>query len=132
MDIHRLLNIPRRPRYLPPASPRTPIREKAPTTTRTDRIRIKTALDWATPRTISKRYGYTIRQIHTARDSQITPRKKGRYGRKPVISREKALEIKEWLLSSPSHRHISFHHLLAFTPDLQLLEYRFEAIRTAM
>ena len=84
------------------------------------------------PRTISKRYRYIIRQIHTAKDSQITPRKKGRCGRKPAISREKALEIKEWPLSSPSHRHVSFHHLPAFAPDLQLIEYGFEAIRTAM
>jgi hypothetical protein len=80
MDIHRLLNTPERPRItttLPPASPRTPRTPRTPSrrprareTTRTDRIRIKAALDWATPRTVWRKYkeeyGYTLRQIRTA------------------------------------------------------------------
>lgn len=133
MDIHRLLNSPDRPRILPsiPPTPRTPsIRRCAPATTRSDRIRIRTALDWATPHAIEKKYGYTIQQIHTARDNPITPQKK-RCGRKPKISHDKAEELEEWLLASPSHRHVSFHHLAAFAPELGLQGYGSEAIRTA-
>ena len=141
MDIHRLLNTPQRPRTsnLPPdpRSPRTPCptrRLRACKTTRTDRIRIKAALNWATPRTVQRKYadeyGYTLRQIRLAQQGSITPKRK-KCGRKALIPIEKAREMKAWLLSDPSHRHVSFHHLSAFAPELGLYGYGYEAIRTA-
>ena len=36
-----------------------------------------------------------------------------------------------WLLGSPSHRHISFHHLPEAAPELGLQGVGYEAIRTA-
>ncbi|PMD43874.1 hypothetical protein L207DRAFT_508660 [Hyaloscypha variabilis F] len=143
MDISRLLNTPTRPRIttnLPPVPliPRTPTRKRQPRateTTRTNRIRIKTALDWASPRTVRKKYkdeyGYTLQQILDARRQPLTPRKKGNVGRKPTIPAEKVAKLKEWLLSNPAHRHVSFYHLPTYAPDLGLQEYGFEAIRTA-
>ena len=128
MDIHRLLNTPR-------PSLSTPTRPYARETTRSDRIRIKSALDFATPRTVHQRYinqyGYTLRQIRLAKTQPNTPQRAKHCGRKPIISMEKAQEMKAWLLSDPSHRHVSFHHLPAYAPELGLQEYGFEAIRTA-
>lgn len=105
MDIHRLLNTPDRPRIRPnlpptPPLPQTPsTRQHARETTRSDRIRIKTALDWATPRTVWRKYhdkyGYTLRQIRLVRDYPITPQKKGKVGRKPTIPEEKVAQLKE-------------------------------------
>jgi hypothetical protein len=72
MDIHQLLNSPNRPRIAPslpliPPLPRTSRKQRARETTQTDRIRIKTALDWGTPRTVWKKYKdkyrYTLWQI---------------------------------------------------------------------
>jgi hypothetical protein len=140
MDIRRLLNSPDRPPIrpnLPLIPPRTPpTRPRARETTRTDRIRIKTALDWGTPHKVWRKYkdtyGYTLRQIlKTQRRSTITPQKKGKVGRKPVIPAEKVAQLKEWLLANPLHRHVSFYHLPAYAPELGLQEYGFEAIRTA-
>jgi hypothetical protein len=143
MDIHLLLNSPRPTRILPPptapiapSTPRRPARNTYSTeTTRTDRVRIKSALYFATPRTVHQRfkdvYGYSLRQIRFARDYLETPQRVGSCGAKPAISIEKAIQMKEWLLSDPSHRHISFHHLPTYAPDLGLQGYGFEAIRTA-
>jgi hypothetical protein len=39
--------------------------------------------------------------------------------------------MKAWLLSDPSHRHVSYRHLPTFAPELGLEGYGFEAIRTA-
>jgi hypothetical protein len=72
MDLHRILN-PLRPQRIAvllhsPRTPRTPIRKsRIREITRSDRIRIKTALEWATPRSVWRRYkdeyGFTLRQI---------------------------------------------------------------------
>ena len=140
MDIHRLLNTPIRSRVssTPPTTPRAPHtplkRSYARETTRSDRIRIKAALDWATPRSVWRKYRdkyhYTLRQIRLVRDYPLTPQK-NHCGRKPVIPQEKVVKLKEWLLSHPSHRFVAFQHIPSFAPDLQLSEYGFEAIRTA-
>lgn len=140
MDIHRILNTPNRPPIRPnlpptPPFPRTPTRPRAKETTRSDRIRIKTALDWGTPRIVWRRYkdiyGYTLRQIQDTRRVPITPQKKGKVGRKPTVPEQKIAQLKEWLLADPAHRFVSFHHLPIYAPDLELQEYGFEAIRTA-
>jgi hypothetical protein len=48
--------------------PQTPQKKYAPHTTRSDRIRIKTALDFnIPPHEIQKKYGFTARQIQLAK-----------------------------------------------------------------
>jgi hypothetical protein len=138
MDIHRLLNSPRTPRALRPATPTpcTPTKKAySQETTRSDRIRIKSGLKFATPRTVYRtyrdEYGYSLRQIQFAQTQPDTPKRSKRCGRKPVIPIEKARELKEWLLSDPAHRFVPFHYLPTYAPDLGLQGYGFEAIRTA-
>ncbi len=55
--------------------PQTPQKTQyAPTLTRTDRIRIKTAFDFnISPEKIRKKYGYTIAQIQRAKTLRLTP-----------------------------------------------------------
>jgi hypothetical protein len=135
MDIHRLLNTPRYLHVQPSRPPLSmPTRLYARETTRSDRIRIKSALNFATPRTVHQRYidqyGYTLRQICLAKTRLNILQRAKRCRRKPVISIEKTQEIKAWLLSDPSYRHVSFRHLPAYTPELGLQDYGFEAIRT--
>ncbi len=81
-------------------------------------------------RKYKEEYVYTLRQIRIAQQNPVTPRKKD-YGHKPTIPIEKAKEMKACLLSDPSHRHISFHHLPALAPELGLQGYKYEAIRSA-
>jgi hypothetical protein len=139
MDLHRILNTlrPQRIAVLPhsPRTPRTRIRKsRARETTRSDPIRIKTALEWATPRSVWRRYkdeyGFTLRQIRLVQQNLITPQKKTKVGRKPTIPAEKVTKLKEWLLANPVYRYISFYNLPTCTPELELQEYGFEAIRT--
>ena len=67
-------------------SPQTPQRRYSSPLTRSDRIRVKTALDFNVPfYKIRAKYGFTDRQIQLARDTlRLTPQKK-RYRRKPII-----------------------------------------------
>ena len=114
-----------------PEPPQTPTRSYACCTTRTDRIRIRIPLDWVIPRTIRWKYGYTLRQIRTAKESPLTPQKKGKCGAKTSIKTPKRRELVNWLLRSPSHRHMSFGHIANFVPELGLEGYGIEAIRAA-
>jgi hypothetical protein len=67
--------------------PQTPQKQRAPPTTRSDRIRIKTALDFnISPERIRQKYGYTISQILRAKTSRLTPQFKARCGRKPKVN----------------------------------------------
>jgi hypothetical protein len=67
-----------------PQTPRTK-GPYAPTLTRSDRIRIKTALDFnVPPDAIYKKYGYSLSQIQRAKYSRLTPQVHRR-GRKPII-----------------------------------------------
>jgi hypothetical protein len=70
-----------------------------------------------------------MRQIRLAQIQQ-TPRK-DRCGRKPAISKAKAEEMKRWLLSSPSHRHIPYRNIPRLAPELELQGHSEVAIRTA-
>ena len=76
---------------------KTPRRERALPTTRSDRIRIKTALDfghsWAE---IEKKYGFTQRQIQYASESQITPQGH-RAGRRPLLKTPQRRRLEQWL-----------------------------------
>jgi len=112
--------------------PQTPKREYAPTLTRSDRIRIKTAFDFNhCPESIHKKYGYTISQIERTRHSRLTPQVHRR-GRKPFINTPTRHSMEQWFLKSPSRRHIAFKHIPALAPpELGLQGYGEQAIRTA-
>ena len=60
----------------PQEAPQTPQKERSLCTTRTDRTRIKIALDFGIPHAlIRERYGYTERQIKWAKNVQLTPQR---------------------------------------------------------
>jgi hypothetical protein len=113
--------------------PQTPQKQRATPTTRSDRIRIKTALDFnISPERIYKKYGYTISQILRARNSRLTPQYKAHCGRKPKINTPTRHRLEKWLLESPSRRHVAFKHIRELTPlELGLQDCGEEAIRTA-
>jgi hypothetical protein len=67
--------------------PQTPQKQHVPPTTRSDRIRIKIALDFnVSPEKIRKKYSYTISQILRARNSRLTPQYKAHCRRKPKVN----------------------------------------------
>jgi len=112
--------------------PQTPKKQYAPTLTRTDRIRIKTALDFnISPEEIRKQYGYTISQIQRAKSLRLTPQVHRR-GKKPLIKTPTRHRLEQWLLESPSRRHISFRHIGTLAPpELGIQDCGPQAIRTA-
>lgn len=129
MDIQRLLNTPQR---RSPSPPLTPQKQSAPATTRSDRIRIRTALDFGhKPGEIQSKYGYTLRQIQWAKEHRNTPQKHRTGRQKPKINTPKRQRLQQWLLESPSHRHVSFRSIPEVAPELGLQGYGVEAIRTA-
>jgi hypothetical protein len=75
-------------------TPQTPRRQLNPLLTRSDRIRIKTALDFNILfYKIQDKYGFTINQIRTARDApRLTPQR-NRCGRKPKITTPKRRQL---------------------------------------
>jgi len=111
--------------------PQTPTRRVyASLTSRTDRIRIKTALELGhNPQEIQSKWGYTLRQIQHAKNHRNTPQKQTR-GRKPVIDTLTQRSLEEWLTSSPSHRRVAYKHISAIAPP-ELQGYGTKAIRTA-
>jgi hypothetical protein len=135
MDIQALLCTTPAPDPLePPPTPQALTqRQYAPELTRTDRIRIKAALDFGIlDSQISDKYGYTLTQIQWAkRCSRLTPQKKGRVGKKPVISTPKRARLEQWLLDSPSRRRICYTHIPAIAPELNLQTYGHQALQTA-
>jgi hypothetical protein len=59
-----------------PSPPRTPTKGNAPATTRSDRIRIKTTLDFGhKTQEIRSKYHYTLRQIQWAKEHRVTLQK---------------------------------------------------------
>ena len=81
MDIQELLNPSVTPDevYLVPLRPVTPKQKHAPFTTRSDRIRIKTAVEWgATPKRIFAKYGYTLNQVRLAKVVTTPSKRRGR------------------------------------------------------
>jgi hypothetical protein len=130
-DIQRILNSSPPIESIPPPSP-PPKYQTSNTqeTARSDRIRIRIALDFVSPRRIQQLYAYTLTQIRRVREQQA-PRKKGRCCVKLKIKKVKREEMTLWLLGSPSHRRISFRQLPEAAPELGLEGVGFEAIRTA-
>ena len=110
---------------------RTPTHHKSITTTRDDRIAIKTALLFKIPYPeICKKLGVTMRQIQLARNSQITPQK-SKCGRKPLIRTPKRRELETWLLELPSHRRIRYNLIPFCAPHLGLEGVGYDAIHKA-
>ena len=114
-----------------PRPPQTPIRRVyAPLTTRSDRIRIKTALEFGhNPREIHSKLGYTLRQIQHAKDHRNTPQQHKRGRQKPAIDTPKRQRLEQWLLASPSHRRTAYKHIPRMIPELE--PFGDIAIRTA-
>ncbi|PMD60554.1 uncharacterized protein K444DRAFT_528483, partial [Hyaloscypha bicolor E] len=104
----------------------------APTLTRTDRIRIKTAFDFnISPEEIRKQYGYTISQIQRAKNLRLTPQVHRR-GAKPKIDTPRRSALEKWLLESPSRRYVTWRHIREIAPpDLRLQDCGPYAMRTA-
>jgi len=98
-------------------------------TTRDDRIRIQTALQFGIPcEQICKVLKVTPRQIQHARTHRLTPQK-SKAGRKPLIRTPQRRRLEEWLLSSPSHRRIPWRHIPRFEEEFQ--GYGEQALSTA-
>ena len=114
-----------------PQTPRTK-GPYAPTLTRSDRIRIKTALDFnVLLDAIYKKYGYSLSQIQRAKYSRLTPQVHRR-GRKPLIQSPTRQELINWMEESPSRRYIAFKHIPQIAPPrLGLQNRKQQAIRTA-
>ncbi|PMD17148.1 hypothetical protein NA56DRAFT_708028 [Hyaloscypha hepaticicola] len=113
----------------------TPSRKKGPydpTLTRSDRIRIKTALDFnISPERIWKKYGYSLSQIQRTKYSRLTPQVHRR-GRKYLIGSPTCRELANWVEESPSRRYVTFKHIPYIAPPRFALQDRKEqAIRTA-
>jgi hypothetical protein len=89
--------------------PQTPKKKGpyAPTLTRSDRLRIKTALDFnIPPEEIRKKYSYTISQIQRTKNIRLTPQVHRR-GTKVKINTPTRQRLKKWVLESPSRRHVA-------------------------
>jgi hypothetical protein len=116
-----------------PSPPRTPKNPRAAELTRSDRIRIKTALDFGhKPKEIIAKYPYTLRQIQWAKEHRVTPQKQRTGRHKPKIETPKRKELETWFLQSPSRRYIPFRSIPAFLPpSLGLQDCQEQAIRTA-
>jgi hypothetical protein len=113
--------------------PQTPQKQYAPPTTRSDRIRIKTALDFdISLERISKKYSYTISQILRAKTNRVTLQYKAHCGRKLKVTTPIRQRLEKWLLESPSRRHIAFKHMRELAPpELGLQDCGEQALRTA-
>jgi len=69
----------------------------------------------------------TDSQIYYAKHYRLTPQKT-RAGRHAKLYTPEKTQLKEWLLSSPSHRHVAYHKIPHFLPQLG----GEQAIRTAV
>jgi hypothetical protein len=99
----------------------------APETSRDKRLQIQTALLFRIPHAeIKERLDVTDFQIKYARNHRLTPQK-ARYTVK-LHTPEKA-KLKDWLLASPSHRHVAYHKMPRYLPQLHAKE---TALRTAI
>jgi hypothetical protein len=70
----------------------------------------------------------TDSQIYYTKNHRLTPQKR-KSGRHAKLHPAEKTTLKEWLLSSPSHRHIAYHKIPHFLPQLSAGE---KAIRTAL
>jgi hypothetical protein len=104
-----------------PPPPSTPKKERAVETTRSDRIRIKTALRFGvSPQQIRDTFGFTFRQIQLARSNRLTPQKHKCGVNKPRLGSPQRRRLEQWLEASPSHRRVAYRHIPYAVPELEL------------
>jgi hypothetical protein len=97
--------------------------------TRDKRLQIQTALLFKIPwAQIKETLDVTDSQIYYARSHRLTPQK-SKTGRHAKLHTPEKTQLKEWLLSSPSHRHVAYRKIPHFLPQLHAKE---QAIRTAV
>ncbi|KIM99105.1 hypothetical protein OIDMADRAFT_56273 [Oidiodendron maius Zn] len=100
-------------------------------TTRDQRIAIKTALLFKVPWSkIRQELHVTNRQIQYANRHRATPQKKKRCGTKAKLSTPQKKALEEWLLESPSRRHIPWRQIPLCAPEFS--DIGEQAIYTAM
>jgi hypothetical protein len=100
-----------------------------PDCTREKRSQIQTALLFKIPRPqIMEVLDVTDGQITYAKNHRPTPQKT-KAGKHAKLHTPQKTVLKEWLLASPSHRHVAYHKIPRFLPQLLAGE---KAIRTAI
>jgi hypothetical protein len=100
-----------------------------PDYTRDKRLQIQTALLFKIPRPqIMEVLDVTDGQITYAKNHRLTPQKT-KAGKHAKLCTPQKVELKNWLLASPSHRHVAYHKIPHFLPQLHAGE---KAIRTAI
>ncbi|PMD51560.1 uncharacterized protein K444DRAFT_234229 [Hyaloscypha bicolor E] len=96
--------------------------------TRDKRLQIQTALLFKIPLPqIKETLDVTNDQIYYTKYHRLTPQKT-RAGRHAKLHIPEKIQLKEWLLSSPSHRHVAYSKIPHFLPQLGGKQ----AIRTAI
>ncbi|PMD53827.1 uncharacterized protein K444DRAFT_618308 [Hyaloscypha bicolor E] len=97
--------------------------------TRDKRLQIQIALLFKIPwAQIKEILDVSDSQITHAKTHRLTPQKT-KAGRHAKLHTPEKTTLKEWLLSSPSHRHVAYHKIPHFLPQLYASE---KAIRTAI
>ena len=97
--------------------------------TRDKRLQIQIALLFKIPwAQIKETLDVTENQIRWAKHHRLTPQK-SKSGRYAKLHTPEKTQLKEWLLSSPSHRHVAYHKIPHFLPQLHAKE---QAIRIAI
>jgi hypothetical protein len=110
--------------------PSTPLHSQVATTSRDNRIAIRTALQFSIPYAkIEHVLGVTERQILYAKKHPITPQHR-KAGRKPALRTPQKTALETWLLQSPSHRRLRYDQIPFKMPLLQGIGS--DAIHTAM
>jgi len=98
---------------------------RAPETSRDKRLQIQTALLFRIPHAEIKHVlDVTEHQITQAK-LRLTPQKT-RAGRLPTLHTPEKTQLKEWLLSSPSHRHVAYYKMPRHLSQLHAKERAFQ------
>ena len=93
------------------------------------RLQIQTALLFKIPwAQIRETLDVTDSQIYYIKAYRLTPQKR-KLGRHAKLHTPEKTTLKEWLLSSPSHRHVAYYKIPHFLLQLNASE---KAIRTAI
>ena len=113
-----------------PEEPCTPRRNAHCDTDRDLRLQIKTALFFKVPwKEIKEKLGVSYHQIAYANRHRLTPQKK-KSGRHALLNTPRRQELQQWLLASPSRRHIPWKAIPSVAP--QFSNVGEVAITTAM
>ena len=98
--------------------------------TRDTRLQIQTALLFKIPHSqIKETLDVTDSQIYYAKNHRLIPQRR-KSGRHAKLHTPEKTQLKEWLLSSPSHRPVAYHKMPRYLPQLHVNEPAFHtAIR---